>query len=852
MRDLRMRTWAGVLGIVSSLLVSGMLVVALPADDIGKEYTPHSTIYIFGNEDFSTVNGVTGGNGTYADPYIIEGWEIEAKQASGIVIRETSAFFVIRNVYVHSSGSSYYGLSLKNIVNGRVDNCNITNNWKGVNIRESSDVSIVGNEISFNQEGLSARDSSNVTIEGNAISFNLPQSGMVLISVSNVTIQGNIISNNNWMGLSLYSSTNVTIAGNDITSNQYEGVRILSSATVILTANTISYNSDGVRLDSSSWVTISGIHTSFNRLHGIRLESSSHVTVELSYSAVNDEHGLFVWNSSWVNVSRTTFNSNSLGTSLFLSSNITFAECVTRNNPIGVYMEASTNVSISGSDVSDNWVHGIVSWNSTNLSFSHNRMHSNNVDGIRFVDTTNATVTNNIFSENTRGVYLENSESIVFHHNRFQDHTRHARDNMGSENKWDDGFPSGGNFWSGYTGTDQFSGPSQNESGPDGIGDVPFVIDINSQDNYPLMSPLGSLPTAPQNLQATWDDSYVNITWSPPSSDGGFPVTIYRIYRGTAPGGEAYLAERPWLSQYNDTSVTNGVHYYYRVSAVNNLGEGPQSNEVASIPTAVPGPPTALQAVLSGDNREDVTVNWTLSNDDGMGQGSVIEYKVFRGSNYSSSGAGYQLIGNLPNGTSEFQDNLMGEGRPNNYFYRVCAVDVNNKTKCSEDQVGKSVRVLSKGPNLVSIPLVPVNNSTDDIMQSLSYDSLWHYDAVKREWKGHTKAKPYLVGFGSIDCATGLWINITQTSRLTVAGLVPTITTVQLIAGWNLIGLPSFEENLTFSQFFAETGVEGIEGFEGSAPPFYLKALGGTDVPIPGHAYWLRAPFDAQLTVCNF
>jgi len=49
-----------------------------------------------------------------------------------------------------------------------------------------------------------------------------------------------------------------------------------------------------------------------------------------------------------------------------------------------------------------------------------------------------------------------------------------------SINTWDDGYPSGGNYWSDCTFEDQNS---------DGICDAPYVIDENNQDNYPLMSP---------------------------------------------------------------------------------------------------------------------------------------------------------------------------------------------------------------------------------------------------------------------------------------------------------------------------------------------------------------------------
>jgi len=58
-----------------------------------------------------------------------------------------------------------------------------------------------------------------------------------------------------------------------------------------------------------------------------------------------------------------------------------------------------------------------------------------------------------------------------------------------STNIWDDGYPSGGNYWSDYNGTDLFSGPYQNITGSDGIGDTPYVIDENNRDRYPLMKP---------------------------------------------------------------------------------------------------------------------------------------------------------------------------------------------------------------------------------------------------------------------------------------------------------------------------------------------------------------------------
>jgi hypothetical protein len=58
-------------------------------------------------------------------------------------------------------------------------------------------------------------------------------------------------------------------------------------------------------------------------------------------------------------------------------------------------------------------------------------------------------------------------------------------------NFWDIGYPSGGNYWSDYTSVDSYSGPYQNETGSDGIGDTPYIIDEDNQDNYPFMSEYG-------------------------------------------------------------------------------------------------------------------------------------------------------------------------------------------------------------------------------------------------------------------------------------------------------------------------------------------------------------------------
>ena len=57
-------------------------------------------------------------------------------------------------------------------------------------------------------------------------------------------------------------------------------------------------------------------------------------------------------------------------------------------------------------------------------------------------------------------------------------------------NTWDNGHPSGGNYWDDYSSPDQYHGFNQDLPGSDGIGDTAYDIDGGSNiDNYPLMSP---------------------------------------------------------------------------------------------------------------------------------------------------------------------------------------------------------------------------------------------------------------------------------------------------------------------------------------------------------------------------
>jgi parallel beta-helix repeat protein len=108
--------------------------------------------------------------------------------------------------------------------------------------------------------------------------------------------------------------------------------------------------------------------------------------------------------------------------------------------------------------------------------------------GIYLGSSSYNSISGNNIANNGYGIWLEYSSNNSIYHNNFVDNAFQVY-TENSVNVWDDGYPSGGNYWSDYTSVDLYSGPYQNETGSDGIGDTLYTIDAYNRDNYPLMSP---------------------------------------------------------------------------------------------------------------------------------------------------------------------------------------------------------------------------------------------------------------------------------------------------------------------------------------------------------------------------
>ncbi len=179
-------------------------------------------------------------------------------------------------------------------------------------------------------------------------------------------------------------------------------------------------------------------------------------------------------------------------------------------------------------------------------------------------------------------------------------------------------------------------------------------------------APIKTVPSAPQNLEASAGDGEVSLSWDTPSDDGGSAITNYRIYRGTTSGNLDLLTTVGNVLTYTDTGLTNGQTYYYRVSAVNDVGEGSRSNEVSATPeadTTVPPAPENLQ-VSAGD--EEVSLSWEAPSSDG--DSSITNYRIYRG----TSSGDLSLLDTVGN-VLEYTDT--GLTNEQTYYYAVSAVN---------------------------------------------------------------------------------------------------------------------------------------------------------------------------------
>ena len=288
-------------------------------------------------------------------------------------------------------------------------------------------------------------DGAGYTLNGSGSYY---REGLDLSERNNVTIKNMQICGFEY-GIYLQTSSMNSIYGNNITANGFAGIN--------MAALTIDSVVVGCSLNSIYDNNITG-----NSGEGISFHTSSENSIHDNNISNNGHDGLFLDRGSCKNA--------------IVGNNITNND---RDGIMCVILSGS-NI-ISGNNISDNKHNGVTLTLNSDVNIISENNIQNNTHGIAINNSlypSKNTISGNNITNNDVGIVISQSSDSRIYHNNFDNNDIDFLAELGA-NALDNG--SEGNYWNNYNGAD---------SNGDGIGDTPYVIDADNQDNYPLMKPI--------------------------------------------------------------------------------------------------------------------------------------------------------------------------------------------------------------------------------------------------------------------------------------------------------------------------------------------------------------------------
>ncbi len=321
-----------------------------------------------------------------------------------------------------------------------------------------------------------------------------------------LTVTNNVITNaSSYAVYEYYSESSTVITGNDLANAQQYGVYSYYNdyaSTLISNNNVSNAGYEGIYVYSGFNVTVAG--------NDVRNSSSYGIDLEYDY-------GL----------------DTIIGNDLRSSQNVGIYD----------YSESQGAVTISGNNASGSY-EGLYLYNAyVSATITGNDFASN--AEVYFDSNVLATVAGNNFLNDSSMQVVSNTIGL-FYHNDINSSAFLPSSNT-VEGTWNAAYPIGGNYWTGYSGVDLYSGPNQNLPGSDGIGDTPYTL-LGQTDLYPLMHPWTSSSTTFTETGlpagATWSVTFNGVTQS--SAAGGSIVFVqtngaYTPYNYTVGGPSGYV-----------------------------------------------------------------------------------------------------------------------------------------------------------------------------------------------------------------------------------------------------------------------------------------------------------------------
>jgi len=453
------------IGLVATLLAQTGSAFSSPPATAARTRGP---IRIVGDADFTATNGVVGGSGTSSDPYLIADWNINAYDDYAIVVQDTSSFFTIRTVSV-TAPPGLCGIYLGNVTNGLLDAVASSQDY-GICLVESRRTTV---RASVAGSRLIVETSSTVRIENNTIVGDL-----VILYSDNVTAVSNHVSGTD--GLVVSHSVDSLLEANNVSGVQNVGISLYYTNNTTLNGNMVwSGTQAGILLEYAANTTIQG-----NRLFDVGIVTRAAPRFYFTTLAIPP--------GNFVNGRPIAFHSNC-------------ADVVENGSALGQLIVVSCSRLVATNLTIERVHAGILLAYVSDGLVASNQLRWNRWEAVSIYASSGIQVVGNTLEDNDGGLNLfQTSNSSVYHNNFIRSV---ASDEEAPGNAWDDGYPSGGNYFGSYDGPDNCSGPSQNICpGADGFGDVPVFIGTDAYDRYPRMVPYGR-PALPPSASFSFTPS---------------------------------------------------------------------------------------------------------------------------------------------------------------------------------------------------------------------------------------------------------------------------------------------------------------------------------------------------------
>ena len=595
--------------VIASLALPLTPARAAPAATAVRSLHPHLPIDIEGDAGFTSSNGVVGGQGTLADPYLIADWAITSPPALGVQVRNTRLHAVFQNVSVSNAPiDAFYFFNATNVTLSNVTA--YVNEGEGIRFEDSHAFSIVESNLTANLAGLVLINSADGIVRGTSFTANSGD-GIAITGSPNVTLEDNDFLYNGFSGaghgIDLTFTTGDVVRANRFIAN---GIVLAGDSLPFFDSHTITPDNLVAGLPILYEKDCSGLTLAEMALGQLLLAGCRHVRISNLTVAGGDVGVEIAFGTDAVLGPGVLVSGAAVGVEILQTSAVQVVGVQILNTGVGIEMDASTGVRVSASKISAPFANadpndGVIIRDSDrvnvtgnvirrhrnaifvsgsgnlslvdnlaglsvlglNASRSHDFQVSGNLvvqdsAGLRLENVTNATFAQNaLLGIATTGANLSASSGVEFVHNLFGGRVDNAYDAQGSRDAWDGGYPAGGNSWGNYGGVDVFQGVGQNLSGADGIGDTPYMFDVNAVDHYPLMSPPVTVDVPPEALFLV-------------GFPEGYPITPFHVTANLSSDLEDPLgvlqvrwfwddaAGTPWTATKDATHVfgTTGVH----------------------------------------------------------------------------------------------------------------------------------------------------------------------------------------------------------------------------------------------------------------------------------------------------